>query len=188
MIHCPGCGAANSGHSEVCHSCHMPLNEDEAAVSVSFEAETSRFDEFASQVEAYSSGSLSREEFGQWVQGMRDLLARRRENYVRIIKESELEDVDLSQVKTLECLEKLKVSHTDYFEEREQEVSTAMEGMMEFESALQVMLEFANDENLDDSTLLTALQQLWRGNQKCNEAIYQNRVYHRKLLSESALT
>lgn len=186
MQHCSGCGAANAAHVEICHSCRLPLDEHALQVYQSFKSETSRFDEFAAQVEAYTSGALSRAEFGNWVLMTRELMSNRRENYVEVIRETELEEVDLSQITTIESLDQLKMYRTGYFDVREEEVSTAMEGILAIESAIELMVAFAEDQSLDDSTLVAALEQMWQGNEKCNEAIRMNRVFREKLLSGDA--
>lgn len=182
MEHCSQCGAANSGNAERCHSCGVPLDEIEAAVTLALEPETSRYNEFVAHIDSYGKQELTRQEFGQWVKEIRKLLEHRKEQYISVIREAELETVDLSRVRDMQSLSELQIETTGYFQEREEEVSTAMEGIFQIETAVEQMVEFANDESRPDSDLVEALQLMWNGNQKCNEAIRLNRVFRERLL------
>ena len=182
MQHCSQCGAANSAQSSECHSCGAPLDEIEAEVVSTLEPETSRYREFALQVRAYQEGRLTRQEFGHWLEHTRALMDQRRDEYVALIRDAELEDVDVSRVNSLESLNSLQVNTTGYFQEREEEVTMAMEGIFDIEAAMSQMMEFATDESVGDSVLAIALRKMWEGNEKCNEAIRMNRVFRERLL------
>lgn len=170
--------------SAECYSCSASLEEDDRPEVL--EPETSRFDEFAARAKACHSGELSREDFGQWVKETQKLMQRKREEYVELVREGEFEDVDFEGVQTLDCLANLEYHRTGYFDEREDEVSTAMEGMLEMEAAMEQMLEFAKNEQVEDSILVAALEQLWEGNLKCNQAIQMNREFKEQLLQSAS--
>lgn len=182
---CHQCGAANSALSSRCHSCSCSLTQ---TTEHHRELETGRFDEFAAQAEAYQAGKISRWELGQWVRVTRELMNERREEYVEVVREGELEDVDTEGVQSLECLDHLEYQREAYFDQREQEVSTAIEGIFQIEAAMVKMLEFAHDESLGDTVLVEALHQMWEGNLMVNRAIQMNREFRESLTREDQET
>jgi predicted nucleic acid-binding Zn ribbon protein len=172
LSECPSCGYPADEDDTVCSNCNGSLLATEEIPRTHDRNITSRYDEFSEKVKGLRNGGLSREEFGKWLNQMRDMLNNRREHYVQFVKGSEFEDIDV---------DRLEVLQNDYFNEREEEVTLTMEGIFEFEEAMSLMASFAEDHNSEADVLDEALKMMWNGNEKCNEAIRMNREYRNQL-------
>lgn len=152
----------------------------------SFEHEeiTGRYNDFAKQIEALQEGKLPLEDFARWFYSTRDVMNRSRKDFVKLIRGLEFEDVDLTRVQTLEDLEAITVQKTDYFKSREEEVTTAVEGMLDYEAGMELIAQFLEQESEGHQALHEALQRMWDGNQKCNLALKMNRAYREELAAE----
>jgi uncharacterized Zn finger protein (UPF0148 family) len=173
LSECPACGYPASEEGDtVCSNCQTSLRVADEVPRTHDRDITSRYDEFAERVQDLRSGGLSREEFGKWLNQMREKLNGRREFYVQFVKGSEFEDIDV---------ERLEVLQNDYFNEREEEVTLTMEGIFEYEEAMGMMAVYAADDNIQADVLDESLKMMWNGNEKCNEAIRMNRDYRNQL-------
>lgn len=172
LSECPQCGYPAEPGDTVCSNCQSSLLASAEMPRTHDKDITSRYDEFASQVQDLRNGSLTRKEFGKWLNAIRARLNDRRDHYVQFVKGSEFEDVDV---------ERLEVLQTDYFKEREEEVTMTMEGIFDFEEAMALMASYVEDESAQADVLDEALSKMWHGNEKCNEAIRMNRDYRNQL-------
>lgn len=169
---CPMCATVLEPGAEVCPNCKTDLTAAPEMPRSHEQDITSRYDEFADKVKVVRDGSLSKDNFGSWLKEIRKSLNLKRQNYVELIKDSDFEDIDV---------ERLEVLQTNYFQEREEEVTMTMQGILEFEDAMELMWGFVENESSDISTLDQALKKMWEGNEMCNEAIRMNREFRSRL-------
>lgn len=200
---CFFCGSANGPEAKICHSCSQPLAGGEEEVEVEEQAAptespsecpfcghdvepdatecphcrsaivptdpldrpaprtherdiTSRYDEFAAKVQLIREGQMSREQFSNWLGYIKGTLVGQRERYIDLIKTS------------------------GYYEFGSDEVDMGMTGILDFEEAMEMMSSYATN-GADQSILDAALEKMWEGNQKCNEAMRINRDFRAKL-------
>jgi hypothetical protein len=157
---CPNCGHPLEQGVEECGNCQMPLVSDDPldrpAPKSHDQDITSRYDEFASRVQLVRDGRMTREQFGTWLGTIRKSLVGQRDRYIEMIKTS------------------------GYYEFSSDEVDMGMTGILDYEEGMEMMSEFANN-GADFSVLDKALQRMWDGNEKCNEAMRINREFRAQL-------
>ena len=56
-----------------------------------------------------------------------------------------------------------------------------MTGILEYEESMEMMRLFAANHEIEMAVLDAALQKMWDGNEKCNEAMRINRDFRAKL-------
>lgn len=169
---CPMCATSLEPGAETCPNCKADLTAPPEMPRSHDRDITSRYDEFAEKVKVVRDGSMSKESFGTWLKEIRETLNLKRQNYVELIKDSDFEDIDV---------ERLEVLQTNYFQEREEEVTMTMQGILEFEDAMELMWGFVENESSDLAVLDQALKKMWEGNEMCNEAIRMNREFRNRL-------
>lgn len=113
---------------------------------------TGRYEEFQRKVEGLRMGSISPEQFIEWLAKIRVLLVAKRDSYIKTVGEM------------------------DYYEAHAQEVEMAIEGIYAFEDAVEEMWQFTLGQT-DISGLDTALANMWQANEKINEAMRLNRSF-----------
>ncbi len=118
----------------------------------------SRYEDFRKAADKARSGQWSPQEFKQWLDKMVQDLSGRRDYYVKVIKD------------------------TDYYDYRDEEVDMGMTGVLDYEAGMEEMAEFVEDQN--PLHLDVALEKIWEGNEKINEAMRMNREFRRKLEEE----
>ena len=158
--HCPNCGTDVQPGDQVCPNCQTPLYTtdpiDRPAPKNHERDVTDRYDDFAAKVQMVRAGSMSREQFGAWLNNIRQLLLNQRERYVEMIRTA------------------------DYYNDSRDEVDMSMTGILEYEEAMEMMAVFASSDS-DISALDIALQKMWEGNEKINEAARINREFRAQL-------
>ncbi|MFA5504956.1 MAG: zinc ribbon domain-containing protein [Vulcanimicrobiota bacterium] len=200
---CFFCGSANSPEAKVCHSCSQQLAADEEQSSEKVSAReasedecpfcgnsiepgadkcphcqtillsedpldrpapktheidiTGRYDEFAGRVQKMRNQEMTRLQFSNWLDHIQRSLLNQRDRYVELIQSS------------------------GYYEYGSAEVDMGMTGILEYEEAMEMMKLFADSEETDFAVLDSALQKMWDGNEKCNEAMRINRDFRAKL-------
>lgn len=157
---CPQCGVPVQPSDRICVNCQFVLFAvdpvERPAPKTHDRDITDRYDEFAARVQLVRNGQLSREDFGKWLGNIRQLLLNQRERYVDMIRTA------------------------NYYDDSSDEVDMSMTGIFEYEEAMEMMSLFASSE-ADISALDGALQKMWEGNEKINEAARINRQFRAQL-------
>jgi hypothetical protein len=158
---CPFCACIIEPGSEKCESCQTVLMSSdplERPAPKSHEYEiTGRYDEFADRVQSVRNNRMSRDQFSQWLDSIQKSLLNQRDRYVDLIQTS------------------------GYYEYGSDEVDMGMTGILEYEESMEMMRLFANNHEIEMAVLDAALQKMWDGNEKCNEAMRINRDFRAKL-------
>jgi len=157
---CPFCGQSLNATDEVCPNCQSTIVStdplDRPAPKTHDRDITGRYDEFASRVQMVRDGRMTRPQFATWLGTVKQMLAGQRERYVEMIRTS------------------------GYYDVSSDEVDMGMTGILEYEEAMEMMVVFATTDG-DIGVLDSALQKMWEGNEKCNEAMRINREFRNKL-------
>lgn len=160
LTECPNCGAEIGPEDESCQNCNHTLFSsdplDKPCPKTHDHDITTRYDDFASRVQMVLDGRMNREQFGTWLGTIQQMLISQRDRYVEMIRTS------------------------GYYEFSTEEVDMGMTGILDFEEAMDIMGLYSRDE-ADVSVLQTALEKMWEGNQKCNEAMRINREFRKQL-------
>lgn len=176
MLVCLNCGTPNVPDAPECDSCGIDLSGGpsappllpatetaEAATSTTTSSShvddiTTRYDQFAKQVEALRLGTVTPAQFIEWLSEARVEMEKRRELYLQAVEASGDDTEDKAQVQE------------------------AFEGILDFEEAIEEMWAFTlgqtGVEGLD-----SALATMWRANARINDAMRNNRQ-HRASLEE----
>lgn len=159
-VECPNCGYPIGVNVHTCPNCQFVIYSqdpiDRPAPKTHERDITDRYDQFAERVQMIRDGRMSVEQFGNWLRTTQQMLLGQRERYVEMIKVS------------------------GYYEDSTDEVNMGMTGILDYEEAMEMMLSFANGE-ADSATLDAALEKMWEGNEKCNEAARINRRFRAQL-------
>ena len=157
---CPNCGSEVGPEDEVCPNCNYQLFSsdplDRPAPKTHDHDITTRYDDFAGRVQMVLDGRMTREQFGTWLGTIQQMLIAQRDRYVDMIRTS------------------------GYYEFSTEEVDMGMTGILDFEEAMEIMGLFSRGE-ADVGVLQSALEKMWEGNQKCNEAMRINREFRKQL-------
>lgn len=158
---CPFCGQEVQEGDLVCGNCNSELVStdplDRPAPKSHERDITSRYNEFADKVQMVRDGRMSRSQFATWVLNLQQSMLAQRDRYVDFIKGS------------------------GYYEFGRDEVDMGMTGILEYEEAMEEMVMFGENPDADMAQLDAALEKMWRGNEKCNEAMRLNREFRAKL-------
>lgn len=156
---CLHCGERNTGGTLECPHCGAGLPRmDHSTQSRSFDTITERYDQFRSAGMKAKSGEWSRHELQEWLGQMSKRLAARAQFLIDTIRQ------------------------TGYYDYRSDEVDMGMTGVLDYEEGMELMRQFVEDGNplhIDD-----ALEKIWEGNEKINEAMRMNREFRRQLEEE----
>lgn len=159
-VECPNCGYPIGVNVHTCPNCQFVIYSqdpiDRPAPKTHERDITDRYDQFAERVQMIRDGRMSVEQFGNWLRTTQQMLLGQRERYVEMIKVS------------------------GYYEDSTDEVNMGMTGILDYEEAMEMMLSFAGGE-ADSATLDAALEKMWEGNEKCNEAARINRRFRAQL-------
>lgn len=159
-IDCPNCGFAISASSHNCPSCGFVIYSQDSTdrpAPKSHERDiTDRYDQFAERVQSIRDGRISLAQFGTWLETTKRNLLGQRERYYEMIKVS------------------------GYYEDSEDEVNMGMTGILDYEEAMEMMASVVTGES-ELGALDTALEKMWEGNEKCNEAARINRRFRAQL-------
>jgi predicted nucleic acid-binding Zn ribbon protein len=158
---CPFCASKIEPGSEKCEHCQTILMSNDpldrpAPKTHEYEI-TGRYDEFAGRVQMVRNSQMSREQFAQWLDSIQKSLLNQRDRYIELIQTS------------------------GYYEYGSDEVDMGMTGILEYEESMELMRLFAGDHEIEMEVLDGALQKMWDGNEKCNEAMRINREFRAKL-------
>jgi RNase P subunit RPR2 len=161
LAECPYCGHGVESTDHECKNCESILVSsdplDRPAPKSHEQEITSRYDEFAGRVQMVRDGRMSRGQFATWLGTVQQMLVGQRDRYIEMIRTS------------------------GYYDFSSDEVDMGMTGILDYEEAMEMMVLFAGDDEADMSILDAALEKMWDGNEKCNEAMRINRDFRAKL-------
>lgn len=159
-IDCPNCGFSMAADSHSCPSCGFVIYAQDPierpAPKTHDRDITDRYDQFAGRVQMVRDGRISLADFGTWLETTKRNLLGQRERYYEMIKVS------------------------GYYEDSEDEVNMGMTGILDYEEAMGMMASVVGGE-ADIGVLDAALEKMWEGNEKCNEAARLNRRFRAQL-------
>lgn len=157
---CPYCSGSIEPDAAECPHCKLSLDTknpiNAPAPRGHTDSLTGRYDLFAKKVEGLRVGTVTPKDFIDWLQQIRDRMAERRDVYMRTIQE------------------------TGYYDMHSPEVDEAMNGILDFEGAVEEMWSFTLGET-DVSGLDMALARMWQANERINSAMRMNRGFRAKL-------
>lgn len=157
---CPFCNGTVEPDAKECPHCRLSLDSKDPihapAPRGHADSLTGRYDDFSKKVEGLRTGSVKPDEFITWLDGARAHLATKRTNYMQTIQE------------------------TGYYDMHSVEVDEAMNGILDFEAAVEEMWQFTLGKT-EVSALDEALARMWVANERINEAMRMNRGFRAKL-------
>ena len=161
MIICLVCGNTNPPDATECNGCGTNLSRMDQASSPPKTAGarvTQRFDMFKEICQHVKLGEISSEEFGAWLSQHYAVMKERAEAYVAYMEES------------------------GYYEYQTEEVELSFEGIGDYDEGVSELFAFVSDGELTHIDL--ALELIWQGNEKINEAMRVNRDFRKGLEEE----
>jgi hypothetical protein len=117
---------------------------------------TGRYEDFQRKVEGLRMGSISPADFIEWLANIRVTLAGKRASYINTVRDMGYQDAN------------------------PEEVDIAVNGILDFEDAIEDMWEFTLGKT-DISGLDTALAKMWQANEMINDAMRLNRGFRAQL-------
>ena len=158
---CNNCTTEIGFDEPTCPNCGIELPEidflDRPAPKSHEKDITTRYESFARAIEKLRSQRMSRTEFLEWLETLAPDLLGKRTRYVERVKEF------------------------GFFEENPDEVEMCLTGILEYEESIMMMGGACQTEEMDFAVLDHALQKMWEGNEKINEAMRLNRAYRAKM-------
>lgn len=160
LIDCPNCGFSMAANSHSCPSCGFVIYAqdpiDRPAPKTHDRDITDRYEQFAARVQMVRDGRMTPADFGTWLETTKRNLLGQRERYYEMIKVS------------------------GYYEDSEDEVNMGMTGILDYEEAMEMMAAVVSGQS-ELGMLDAALEKMWEGNEKCNEAARLNRRFRAQL-------
>lgn len=157
---CPYCSHTVPAGELRCPTCHNTVASNDPLDKPAPRSHDSeiveRFEDFQTRVEALLQGNMTVEEFAIWFHDIQTRLHSKRDAFVALIKDA------------------------SYYEFHPEEVEMGLSGIFDFEMGMETMADILTGD-AEFTQFQPALEKMWEGTQKVNEAMRMNREFRNGL-------